>query len=246
MKILKFGGTSVGTAESINQVINLIEKEHQSAQPIVVLSAMGGVTNQLQEAANTAETGGDFISILKAIEARHFEVIKKLLPIQAQNPVITQIRFYFNELDDILSGISTLKELSKRSLDRVLSYGELCSTFMISHIAAAKKLDVAFADARLLIKTNSDFGNAEVDFEQTNQLINAFSTANNNKTIFTSGFISSDLENNTTTLGRGGSDYTAAIFGAALKAEAIEIWTDVHGFMTADPRFVSKAFRMQD
>ncbi len=246
MKILKFGGTSVGTAESIAQVIGLIEKEQKENNVIVVLSAMGGVTNQLQEAANIAETGEDFAPILKEIEARHFEVIKKLLPVQAQNPVITQIRFYFNELDDILSGISTLKELSKRSLDRVLSYGELCSTFMISHIAAAKKFDVAFADARLLIKTNSDFGNAEVDFEQTNQLITAFLNANANKTIFTAGFISSDQKNNTTTLGRGGSDYTAAIFGAALKAAAIEIWTDVDGFMTADPRLVSKAFSMED
>ena len=247
MKILKFGGTSVGSVESISKLLQIIEKEQtQSGNPIVVLSAMSGVTNLLSLMADKAANGETFAAELKELEDRHFEVIKELLAVAKQNPVFTKLRILFNELEDLLQGVMILRELTPRTRDLVLSYGERCSTFMISKIAGQKLDNDVYVNAVNVIKTDSSFGQARVNTALTELLIKDLYAQHQDKVMFVTGFIASNDEGRTTTLGRGGSDYTAAIFGSALNADAIEIWTDVNGMMTADPRLVKKAFSLPE
>ena len=247
MKVLKFGGTSVGSVESITKLLQIIEKEQSiSLKPVVVLSAMSGVTNLLSEMANKAEKGISFTDDLKALEERHFHIIKELLAVSKQNPVFTKLRILFNELEDILQGVMILGELTPRTRDLILSYGERCSAFMISKIAGQKHDDDLFVSAADLIKTDSNYGQARVNMDLSELLIRDFYQKNNDKIIFTTGFIASNEEGRITTLGRGGSDYTAAIIASALNAAEIEIWTDVNGMMTADPRMVKKAFSLPE
>lgn len=247
MKVLKFGGTSVGSVDSIRTLIEILKREKSERQnPVVVLSAMGGVTNLLISMAEKATKGEDVSAYLRELENRHFDVVKALLDVPRQNPVFTQLRLLFNQLEDLLQGISSLQELTPKTRDLVLSYGERCSTFMVSKIADQHLGDVVFADASELIKTDSNFGNAHIQTELTQRLIDGFYDANRGKLIFVTGFIASNNEGKITTLGRGGSDYTASIFAAALNAEEIEIWTDVNGMMTADPRMVKKAFPLKE
>lgn len=247
MKVLKFGGTSVGSVESITKLLQIIESEDQrSGNPVIVLSAMSGVTNLLSAMAERASHGGTFHKELKELEERHFNVIKELLAVSRQNPVFTQLRILFNEIEDLLQGISILRELTPRTRDLVLSYGERCSTFMISKIAGQEKDNTIYVNAAELVKTDSSFGQAKVIIELTENLIQDFYERNKNKMLFVTGFIASNEEGRITTLGRGGSDYTAAIFGSALNASEIEIWTDVNGMMTADPRMVKKAFSLPE
>lgn len=247
MKVLKFGGTSVGSVESIKKLLQIIEKEQScSNKPLIVLSAMSGVTNLLSEMANKAEKGISFTDDLKALEERHFHIIKELLAVSKQNPVFTKLRILFNELEDILQGVMILGELTPRTRDLILSYGERCSAFMISKIAGQKHDDDLFVSAADLIKTDSNYGQAHVNMDLSELLIRDFYQKNNDKIIFTTGFIASNEEGRITTLGRGGSDYTAAIIASALNAEEIEIWTDVNGMMTADPRMVKKAFSLSE
>lgn len=247
MKVLKFGGSSVGSVESISKLLQIIEKEQcGSGMPVVVLSAMSGVTNLLSEMANKAEKGIAFTDDLKNLEERHFHMIKELLAVSKQNPVFTKLRILFNELEDILHGVMILGELTPRTRDLILSYGERCSTFMISKIAGQKHDDDLFVSAADLIKTDSNYGQARVNMELSELLIRDFYQNNSDKVIFITGFIASNEDGRITTLGRGGSDYTAAIIASALNAEEIEIWTDVNGMMTADPRMVKKAFSLPE
>lgn len=247
MKILKFGGTSVGSVEAIRKLLQIIEKEKgDSGNPVVVLSAMGGVTNLLSAIADKAAQGGSFSDELKELEDRHFEVIKELMAVQKQNPIFTKLRILFNELEDLLQGVLILRELTPRTRDLVLSYGERCSTIMISKIAGQKSENEIYVNAAELIKTDSSYGQARVNTGLTEMLIRDFYARNSDRLLFVTGFIASNDEGRITTLGRGGSDYTAAIFGSALNADEIEIWTDVNGMMTADPRMVKKAFSLTE
>jgi aspartokinase/homoserine dehydrogenase 1 len=246
MNILKFGGTSVGSSEGIRTLINILKETDSTEFPVVVLSAMHGVTNLLQEMAEKAKVAEEYAAELKVVEEKHFEVVRKLLPASAQNPVFTKLKIYFNELEDILSSVYNLRELSPQTRDLILSYGERCSTFMISHIAKQEFPNAVPADGSELIKTDSNFGQAKVDTDLTEMLISDYYLANKDKLLFVTGFIASNTEGRITTLGRGGSDYTAAIWGSALNAEQIEIWTDVDGMLTADPRIVEKAFSLQE
>lgn len=247
MNILKFGGTSVGSVASISALLNILAKENQQQEkPVVVLSAMSGVTNLLTAMAEKAAVGQDYNEELKAIEQRHFEVIRALLPASAQNPVLTKLKLYFNELEELLQAIYNLQELSLQAKDLVLSYGERCSTFMVSHIAKQQFPEAVFADATQFIKTDSNFGQARVDTQLTEFLVKDFYEQHAGKMLFVTGFVASNDANRVTTLGRGGSDYTAAILGSALNASEIQIWTDVNGMMTADPRIVKKAFPLEE
>jgi aspartokinase/homoserine dehydrogenase 1 len=247
MKILKFGGTSVGTVSSINTVLNILKQEkQQGANPVVILSAMSGVTNLLAGMAQQAAEGQEFTAHLAELESRHFEVVRNLLDAQHQNPVYTRLRIYFNQLEDLLQGVLTLKELTPKTRDMILSYGERCSTLMISRIAMQHFPDALFVDAAEVIKTDSTFGQAKVNMELTELLIRGLYGENKEKLMFVTGFIASNEAGQVTTLGRGGSDYTAAIFGSALNASEIQIWTDVNGMMTADPRMVKKAFPLPE
>ncbi|WP_461485387.1 amino acid kinase family protein, partial [Pedobacter sp.] len=213
MKVLKFGGTSVGTTENIKTLLKLVKDERKNANPIVVLSAMSGVTNLLLEMAELAEKGESYHEQLKNIEQKHFDVVKALLPAAAQNPILTKLKLHFNELEDALQAVSSLKELSLRTKDFIVSFGERCSNSMVAHIATQYFDNSLYVDGSKLIKTDSDFGSARVDFKLTDELIKEFYEENNDKVLFVTGFIASNAANQITTLGRGGSDYTAAIWG---------------------------------
>lgn len=246
MKVLKFGGTSVGSAASISALLQIAGEARKEEPVVIVLSAMSGVTNHLQDMAEQAQRREDYGPQLAELERKHFDVIRTLLPANAQNPVFTKLKIYFNELEDILQSVFHLQELTAQTKDLILSYGERCSTFMVSHIARQFHADALAVNGADLIKTDSGFGQAKVDMPLTELLINDYFQANQDKMLFVTGFISSNAEGKITTLGRGGSDYTAAIWGSALNAREIEIWTDVNGMLTADPRIVEKAFPLEE
>ncbi|QEM13148.1 bifunctional aspartate kinase/homoserine dehydrogenase I [Mucilaginibacter rubeus] len=247
MKVLKFGGTSVGSAASIQTLLSILKDEVKNEEkPVVVLSAMGGVTNLLSAMAEDAANGKEFTAGLAELEKRHFDTVKALLDVQNQNPALTRLKIHFNQLEELLQGVLTLRELTPKTRDQVLAFGERCSTLMVSKVAAQHFGDVLFVDAADVIKTDSAFGNAKVNTELTERLVQGLYAENKGKTLIVTGFIASNDAGQTTTLGRGGSDYTAAIFGAALNAQEIQIWTDVNGMMTADPRMVKKAFSLTE
>ena len=148
MKILKFGGTSVGSAQSISTVIDILKKEYEAGEkPIVILSAMGGVTNLLSAMAEKASRGEDFTAQLAELETRHFDMVRTLLSVQNQNPAYTRLKINFNHLEELLQGVSTLRELTAKTKDLILSYGERCSTLMISKMAAQYFPEALFVDA---------------------------------------------------------------------------------------------------
>jgi len=241
MQVLKFGGTSVANAENINKVVALVRQALTKDRTILVVSALGGVTDLLIQAAVTAAAGDEsYKEKLQDIERRHLETVKALLPITGQSAVLSAVKTRCNEIDDICSGAFLLGELSPRTQDKIVSYGELLSSFIISARFDALDVPNVWKDSRELIRTDGHFGHATVDFATSNQLIRQYieSLPAANLFIFP-GFIAADSKNSTTTLGRGGSDYTAAILAAAIDAEALEIWTDVSGMMTADPRLVT-------
>ncbi|MVZ65488.1 bifunctional aspartate kinase/homoserine dehydrogenase I [Sphingobacterium sp. DK4209] len=245
MKILKFGGTSVGSVESIQAVLKIVKASFDAGEnPLVVLSAMSGVTNLLTKMAEEAAEGKPFDEGLKQLEERHFEVVKKLIAVKYQNPVLTRLKLLFNELEELLLGVSALKELSNQSRDLIVSYGERCSNFLVSKVMEQEVAESEYINASYYVKTDSNFGNAHLNEPLTNQLIQALYQTHADKLLFVTGFIGSNEQGRVTTLGRGGSDYTAAIFGSVLNASAIEIWTDVNGMLTADPRIVKKAFSL--
>lgn len=243
MRVLKFGGTSVANAENMARVVSIILSEIKKGERlIVVLSALGGVTDALIEIAELASKGDViFREKLQIVEQRHLQAVKQLIPLDRQSGVLSMVKRKCNELEDIFNGIFLLKELSPRIRDIVTSYGEILSSSIFQAKLASLNIDSAWKDARELIKTDSHFGAAGVDFNKTNKNIQEYTSGISKDVTVVPGFIASDQVDNTTTLGRGGSDYTAAIFGAGAKADAVEIWTDVSGMMTADPRLVVNA-----
>lgn len=246
MKVYKFGGSSVGTPDRIKGIIKLIidraERENCRA---VVFSAFQGITDQLIETANLAAAGrADYTDNLKIIENRHLEAVRALVDIHHQSNTMAVIKMLLNDLDDILQGVYLIKELSPRSKDFVLSFGERLSNLVISRALVSAGHDCEFLDARTLIKTNANFGNAQVNMDVTQTNIAAHFSAHPLLQIVT-GFVASTDKDETTTLGRGGSDYTASILGAALGAEEVQIWTDVDGVLTSDPRKVTRALPVE-
>ena len=245
MQVLKFGGSSVGSADAISKVVAIVLESIKKEPTIVVVSAMSGVTDQLLMLAQSAAQGNEaYKTIIQNIEQKHLDAVRALLPIQAQSATLSLVKQTINELESNCEGLFMLKELSNRMQDKIVSFGEILSSKIIAATFASKGIHQQWVDARLLIKTNSGYLNAVVDKDLTAKTIQAyFANAENNKfdLYVVPGFISSDVAGNTTTLGRGGSDYTGAIFAAALKASALEIWTDVSGMMTADPRMVLNA-----
>lgn len=247
MKIVKFGGSSVGSGQSIQNVLSILQNKYASGEKfIVVSSAMSGVTNILTELAQIASEGKDFKKGLIEIEQSHFTVIKEMITVKNQNPAFTQIKIFINEIEDLLQGVYSLRELSLQSKDLILSYGEKCSTFLLSQIAKQYFSESIYVDTSNLIKTDSNFGNARVHTPVTEHLLQEFYKEHSHQILFFTGFIASNENNRITTLGRGGSDYTAAIIAAALDAEEIELWSDVDGMLTADPRVVKKAFSLSE
>jgi aspartokinase/homoserine dehydrogenase 1 len=242
MKVLKFGGTSVGSAEAIKKTIDIVNKKLSTDKIIIVVSALGGTTDLLISSGQLAAEGNEsYKELLTKLELRHLDVVKEIIPVQQQSSVLSQVKKYCNEIEDICNGVFLLHEFSLRTKDKLVSYGELLSSKIITAAFNSNQTTAEWKNSAELIKTDSGFGNAIVDFATTNKLVNDFFQQLNSNLLITPGFISSDNYNAITTLGRGGSDYTAAIYAAALNADALEIWTDVSGMMTADPRLVSNA-----
>lgn len=242
MLVLKFGGTSVGSAESLNLVRNIVKEKAASSPLVIVVSALGGVTNDLVKCAELASNGDErYAAILEDIEQRHIRLCNVLVPVAQRSNTLTRIKFLLNDLEDICRGVFLIRELSLRSSDQILSFGERLSSEIIQDYFTSDGIDSNLLDPRKLIKTDAQFGNAVVDRDLTfHNIREAFNT--HSQVSICPGFLaSSNLGNQITTLGRGGSDYTASILAAALEAEALEIWTDVSGMMTANPKLVTLA-----
>lgn len=242
MQVLKFGGTSVAGAENIRQVKNIINSKKHKSKTVVVVSAFGGVTDQLLHCGFlAAKAESSYKQGLQQIMERHLNTVKELFPLNNQSGILSFVMQQFNEVEDVCNGIFLLNDFTDRTKDRILSYGELISSKIISAFFTSEGISNEWVDCRNLIKTDSQFTRATVKLEQTMQNFQSFFSSSNEKLFVLPGFISSDENGDTTTLGRGGSDFTAALAGAALDASKVEIWTDVSGMMTADPRLVNNA-----
>lgn len=242
MKVLKFGGTSVANAQNIKLVLEIIEESRSGERLVVVVSAFSKVTDLLQIASQKAAQGDDrFKEIVAEIETKHLEALKALIPVSEQSALLSHVKRIINHLETLLDGCFLLGELSARTSDTILSFGELLSAYIISEALHQKIKNSGYKDSRELIKTDNNFGKASVNFEVTNTLIQEYFQTNNQEVIVMPGFIAASTEGITTTLGRGGSDYTAAILAAALRAHQLEIWTDVNGMFTANPKIVKQA-----
>ncbi len=246
MKILKFGGSSIGTPERITSVVNIIKqskKEH--GEIAVVASAMEGITNQLIDASKQAFRGDqNYENALRELENRHIAIADILLGFNSDSHSHRFIVQSFHELREFIHGIWILGEITNRTLDYVMSYGEKLSCTIIADVLNRSGLVAEYVDSRTLIRTDLTYGAAQVDFNVTNwNILNHFKKRDAIQVV--TGFIACGPDNETTTLGRGGSDYTASILGSALDAKEIEIWTDVDGVMTADPRMVSSALSLE-
>ena len=237
MKVLKFGGTSVGTVESLGSVKSIVESCNEPV--IVVVSALGGITDQLINTAKLAAQGDkSHLDSYARIVERHNSVIANMVPAEKIGEVKSIIDPLLDELGNIYKGVSLIKDLSERTLDIIVSYGERLSSVIISRIIK----DAQHYDSRNFIKTEKQFGKHILNNDTTQRYIHATFDNNNFKVAVVPGFISSDENGNITNLGRGGSDYTAAILAATLNASVLEIWTDVDGFMTADPRVINNTY----
>ena len=246
MRILKFGGSSVGTPERINDVINILKNYlDQGIEIGVVFSAFQSVTDKLISLSRqTVRRNESYKNELEQLKQIHINAIDYLLENKKEKIVVgKKVITLLAELEENLHGVYLVKELTPRTLDYIMSFGERLSCTIISEVMNCKGIETEFLDSRLLIKTDSSFGNAKVNFEITNKNIVDYFSSHKKIQIIT-GFIGTTEKNETTTLGRGGSDYSASIFGAALNAEEIEIWTDVDGILTADPKKVGDAFSL--
>ncbi|MDE6643834.1 MAG: bifunctional aspartate kinase/homoserine dehydrogenase I [Muribaculaceae bacterium] len=237
MKVLKFGGTSVGTVASLKNVKQIVESGSKPA--IIVVSALGGVTDMLIATSKLAADGNqEYQTSFDNIVKRHYDIIENLVPEDVRADLKRQVDVLFDELSNIYRGISLIKDLSERTLNIVVSYGERLSSLIISKIIK----DATLYDSRNFIKTVNEGGKNVLETETTARLVDETFRNKDFKIALVPGFISTDLDSHITNLGRGGSDYTASILAANLNAEALEIWTDVDGFMTADPRLIDSAY----
>lgn len=241
MKVMKFGGTSVGSPSSILKVKSIVEAVSEPV--IIVVSALGGITDKLIKASKMAAAGdASYEKDFREIVYRHVEMVKEVIPEgEAQVRIQRQVGDLLNELKDIFQGIYLIKDLSQKTSDTIVSYGE-----RLSSIIAAELTGAVWMDSRNFIKTEKKHSKHVLDTELTNRLVREAFTEMPHR-VLVPGFISTDkMTGDVTNLGRGGSDYTAAVLAAALGAEALEIWTDVDGFMTADPRVISTAYTINE
>lgn len=236
MKVLKFGGTSVGTVDSLRNVKAIVESN--SDRVIVVVSALGGLTDKLIATAKAAAEGSDYTADYQAMIDRHHNIIEGIVAEEFRDEVTAKVDTLLEELGNIYKGVSLIRDLSPRTLDIIVSYGERLSSTIISRIINGARL----YDSRQFIKTLDQYGKHVLDNDATQKLVHQTFDDMDFKVALVPGFISTNAEGDVTNLGRGGSDYTAAILAAALDADVLEIWTDVDGFMTADPRIIKDTY----
>ena len=242
MQVMKFGGSSVANAQNINKVISIVREALTKDKTVVVTSAISGCTDQLIAIGMAAlAQNNSYTGIIDKLEQRHLDLIDELIVNDDSSAIKEECAALFNELREICKGVYLLKELSNLSLDHIVSFGELLSTKIIS--AKLKSLNIShlWKDSRELIKTEEVAGKNAVITDVTGKNIKEFFESCSHKLYIMPGFIAMDMKGRTTTLGRGGSDYTASIIAVGVQARILEIWTDVCGMMTADPRIVPQA-----
>ncbi len=245
MKVLKFGGSSVANSENIKKVLAIVANASKEQKVAVVVSAFGKTTDNLLAAANSALVDITIAkNILETIKELHYQVIDDLISSQKEE-VLEVVTALLDRLSSIYEGIFLLQELSDKTLAKVSSFGERLSSFIIAN-AGKELFDAIHKESRALISTNNEYLNAQVNFKITNQSIISFFDKNKHQVTVLGGFISSNIKGETTTLGRGGSDFSASIYAAALNAVELQIWTDVPGMFTANPRVVKQAYPISE
>ena len=244
MKVLKFGGSSVASSENIKKVLAIIENASREQKVAIIVSAFGKTTDKLLLASNNALEDITLAEeILETIKELHFNVIDALIT-KNKEEVLKEVHTLFERLQSIYEGIFLLQELSHKTLAKVSSFGERLSSYIIAN-AAKETLNARHGESRDLILTNNNYLNAQVNFKVTNKNIVDFFDKNKHQITVLGGFISSN-DTEITTLGRGGSDFSAAIYAAALQVDELQIWTDVSGMFTANPRVVKQAFPINE
>ncbi len=242
MKVLKFGGTSVGSAKNISKVIKIVREESATENIAVVVSAVGGITDKLLIAADKAiNKDHSYKQDFEALRLKHIEVIDGLLSGEVHEITTDIVLNHLSKLEKLLDGVYLINELSPKTTDKLLSFGELISSLIIFEAMKSKGINVQLKNSQNLIVTDSNFTNAAVNFEETNANITTYFESNKKMVTILPGFISKSENDEITTLGRGGSDYTAAILAAALNASVLQIWTDVSGMFTTNPKMVKNA-----
>lgn len=241
VRVMTFGPVSLRSPAAVRDMIRLADNEAGMQQIAVVVSALPAVTEELAGAARLAAVGDDrFDTILTDLEQRHFEVVRCCLPIARQSAVLATVRFHFNQLDDILHGVSVIKELPARTLDKVLSYGDWLSSHIFAEGLKELRPATRLLDTRSIIVTDSVFAAAHIDFPESKRRIREHFDGNTLLNVAT-GSIGASPQGDTTTLGRGGAEYVASVIAAALAADELTLWTDTDGVMTADPKKVPAA-----
>ena len=238
MIVMKFGGSSLASADEIRQAAKIVTSQAER-QPLVVVSAMGKTTDRLLSIAQAAAKGDRSGAAVRVGELKsyHLQEAGRVTPDECLDELETFVEAHFVELRELVGGFSVLGDLTPRSIDAISSYGERLSSFVMSLALRNSGIDVAHVDSRHVITTNDRFSQASPLMDLTNRLLKEKISPlfEQHQAVVMGGFIASTTEGVTSTLGRGGSDYTASLVGAALGAEEIQIWTDVDGVMTADP-----------
>ncbi len=241
MNVLKFGGSSVATAQTIQQVLQIVANHSNKNNLFVVVSALGGITDLLLKAGDqAASNNNDYKNTLVTIEKRHLDTVRELIPVTNQSAVISTVKSKLNDLESLCEGAYLLSELSPKTASVIASFGEILSSYIISEAAKANGLDLILQDSREYI-TTIEAEKVTINYQETNNKIQEFAKNNSHKVVLFPGFVAKTEAGEPTTLGRGGSDFTAAILAAAVEAEELLIWTDVSGMFTANPRVVKQA-----
>ena len=245
MNVLKFGGTSVGSVKNINGVISILEQYSKTDDVICVVSAVGGITDKLLKAGDLAQhKNKDYISDFKTIKKIHLNILSELNP-KLDASIKKELEDKLNALKSLLDGIFLINELSPKTSDKLVSFGELLSSYIIAETMKSRGINAIRKNSQDLIVTNSNFTKAEVNYTLTNSNIIAYFNNAKQRITILPGFIAKSQSGEITTLGRGGSDFTAAIVAAALKVNRLEIWTDVSGMYTANPKMVKQAYPIE-
>ena len=243
MQVMKFGGTSVANSNAMAQVVDIVSKAVERDRTILVVSAIGGCTDTLIRIGNLAsQRNEEYKTLIDGLQDRHHAIIRELLPIEKHEESTEVCDALFDSLRSIAQGVFLLGELSPASLDAIQGFGELCSTKIIATKLASIGIATKWIDSREIIRTYRQGGKNVVDIQKTYSRINDTIEKNPITQLFVMpGFIASDKQGRTTTLGRGGSDYSASLFAVGCKARILEIWSDVPGMMTSNPKIVPTA-----
>ena len=241
MIVLKFGGTSLSNIKSIKNIIEIVNLRTKNNRVAIVLSAIGNTTNDLEKIAVYASKKNEsYKKIISKLEQRFFSIIEKFIPMKNWADTKCNVKIKLNELEDIALCLCKLNEINKKILDNILGFGEIISSIIMTDILNNNNIECKLLNSSDIIVTDDNFGDANVIFSKTNKRIQS-TFANTKYNFVLPGFVSKSENNFSTTLGRGGSDFTASIIASAIKAERLEIWTDVNGIMTADPNIVKNA-----